>query len=262
MPSGYTLLEEGLTGSGGSITVSRSIYNNGTHGVYLDFKLNGSSNFTGANYLVYGDNLGSWQVRTDTSGNLVCNTGFNGTYTLKVPAGAYTTRRQLTYAPQYAVLGDVGYPATIYTNGVLGLFGTLYTSGMTSSYALYTVDMTLYRCIVFDAFGEYMFDLIPCIRNSDGAKGVYDVVGKVFYLFRVFNRIVYSNYQLKFEYPVATAIDVTYDAYWNQGGYYITETVTVAKGRQIIDMRSGTNLPRSTTLSVTEDINYYYIRYQ
>lgn len=247
MPSGYTLLEEGLTGSGGSITVSRSIYNNGTHGVYLDFKLNGSSNFTDKNYLVYGDSLGSWQVRTDSSG-FICNAGKNGSYTLTVPAGAYTTRRQLTYAPQYAVLGDIGYPATIYTDGSLGLFGTLYTSGMDSMDPFYTVDMTLYRCIIFDAFGEYVFDLIPCVRNSDGAKGVYDVVGKSFSQFRVFNDIYYdySTYMMRFRYPVTSDVVVTIDS----------DTYTVKKGSYNV---TGGYQAYSSTITPSNDVNYYYI---
>ena len=104
-----------------------------------------------------------------------------------------------------------------YNDNLLALMGRGISTAFKMSQVNTSPKMKLYRCTFFDTYGDISFDFVPCSKDSNGANGVYDLIGKKFHEYRRCNLLTRtynesdSTYTYSFKYPVKTKVTVTFN---------------------------------------------------
>ena len=179
-------------------------------------------------------------------------------------------RKELTVYPEVVTYGTTTYPNVSATS--LTFFGDNPFSLSNSAYYVYFSKVRFYRGVIFDINGNVKMDLLPCMRDSDGAVGLFDVHSVVFYPHLTFNYIETYTYTsslipgmkmqyhgVRFHYNVKSDIVVTYTDW--EG----THTKTITKGSNKIASGYSLDLDQHfesiTSISIkSDDFMYYYPR--
>lgn len=186
LPQGYTELE--YVEAAGNQRIDLGYYVNSFCAIYMDVELSSSGS---------GSFWGGTTNAKNTSSYLSYSTGSNGLTTIQSAIGAvYTEAKSLEIAGKRSVIIqnkitrkmevdgslydlNIGVPASRIT---FVIFQTKYTStsSTTPSYS------SGFRGKIYEwklstlSTGEYNFDYIPCLRNSDNIAGFYDLKNNVF----------------------------------------------------------------------------------
>ena len=103
---------------------------------------------------------------------------------------------------------------------------------------IHTYGMRLWSFIIYDQYGEILFNAIPCNRDSDSSKGIFDSVSQVYFPYLISNPFVktwsdyYEEYVYSLKYPANSKLTMTMNCWYEDDSGTYQETRTVAKGSQ------------------------------
>ena len=260
LPAGYTQTEY-LEGSNGSVLITPAKQLLPTDTLFLDFQFR---NYLNAAPLVYGTPSQDviQKLYNDTSGNIT-GYGYHINYYsgTQVFDGYFSTSRRTLYVGQSVFLLDsILRPTSSTSSTSFYVMGQPYSNGSPLS-----SNMRVYRLTIWDVYGETTkVDLIPCTRDSDGARGLYDVVADTFNLY-IARNIFVSEYnpstgmwKYYFTYPVKSDVTVSWTVYPSLEGLPpYTRSEVVPKGSTTFSA-TVYDSPYNLKFSPIQDSFYYY----
>lgn len=269
LPSGYTRLDyiEGATGC-----IPTDIVPSITDVLYLDFEFTQS----------VSGRIARASTMTNTYGYAYFDIA-------SIPAGSYSdasvrfgyrqnaesvlipldTARHQTFYSGASVLDDsTSYPTGV-AGGPLSLLYSYSTNnnGYFNSLLSYA-GVRLYQVALFSLGGELLHNMLPC-TNVEGVSGLYDVVSKVFYPYKVPNYIKQNKSlrempnggvvgiidSVSLTHPAASDVQLRFVVYVDYNNQYTTN-VTIPQGSTSASV--GVSTDASMFIDTSEDIRYFY----
>ena len=181
-----------------------------------------------------------------------------------------TVRHQTFYSGASVMDGSTSYPTGV-AEGPLSLLYSYSTddNGYFSKLLSYA-GARLYQVALFSLGGELLHNMLPC-TNAEGVSGLYDVVSKVFYPYKISN---YVNYRTSFNdlpngefvviidgvslmYPAASDVKLRFVSSYNYKQY--TTNVTIPKGSVFVSVGVLKDNTTRMYIDTKEDGRYFYL---
>ena len=269
LPSGYTRLDY-IAGATGCIPTD--IIPSVSDVLYLDFKFTQfvSGRIARASAMTDTYGYAYFDIASISSGS--SSTSYfrfgyrQNAESIRVPLD--TVRHQTFYSGASVLDGSTSYPTGV-AKGPLSLLYSYSTddSGYFSKLLSYA-GARLYQVALFSLGGELLHNMLPC-TNAEGVSGLYDVVSKVFYPYKILNSVTQNKSfidlpdgsfvvnidSVSLTYPAASDVKLRFVYTYNYREY--TTNVTIPQGSTSASV--GVASDYRMYIDTKEDGRYFYL---
>lgn len=271
LPSGYTRVDY-IAGATGCIPTD--IIPSISDVLYLDFEFTQSVSGRIARASAMTDTYGYayFDIASISSGS--SSTSYfrfgwrQNAESIRVPLD--TARHQTFYSGASVLDGSTSYPTGV-AEGPLSLLYSYSTddNGYFSKLLSYA-GARLYQVALFSLGGELLYNMLPC-TDAEGVSGLYDVVSKVFYPYKIPNYVnqgtsftdlpngefVVTIDRVSLMYPAASDVKLRFVSSYNYQQY--TTNVTIPKGSKLASVGVLKDNTTMMYIDTKEDGRYFYL---